>query len=312
MTAFSTASTTTFRARPARSVRRACQTLSPSAWSTDLSQWTLLSRRPPPRDRGGLRVHVALRLVRSTGKGLIPSADAGPLKADFERSPAPPKRRRRLHENRSGARQDRTGFQLAPDEPRPAAARALARRHRKPAHGRDRKLLAAADRTRPAKRRRCRRRRPRRRPPRRPKRPDDDHASEESGGTASPGEAEEAGKGKGTAAATERETRKRKQLRSRAAAAGGRKAMSEHLRSRERYRLEGRLGFGGMSTVHLAFDRGWSGASRSSCSPSTSPRTRPSSRAFGARLRRPRGWCTEHRAGLRLRLRRAQRASTSS
>ena len=59
-----------------------------------------------------------------------------------------------------------------------------------------------------------------------------------------------------------------------------------------RYRLDERLGAGGMSTVYRALDRCSSARSPSSCWPSTWPRTTGSWRASGARRWPPPSWST--------------------
>ena len=94
------APTTTSPAPPARSARRACRTRSPSAWSTvndrESSQpgrQTTLGPSQRPRQSAparccspGCSASRAALLVAcgSSGKGLIPTANAGPLQSDFE------------------------------------------------------------------------------------------------------------------------------------------------------------------------------------------------------------------------------------
>ena len=80
-----------------------------------------------------------------------------------------------------------------------------------------------------------------------------------------------------------------------------------------RYRLEGRLGFGGMSTVHLALDLRLErqvAVKLLAEHLADEPRVRVALPARGAGGRAP--GAPQHRAGVRLRPRRAQRASTSS
>ena len=223
------------RSRGARSALRSCA-----------------SSGRPARRRGR-----AARLLRELRQGPDPHrqrrAAAERLRS---RRPGGAERRRQLHRHRSRDPQDRTGLRRASLDGRRRPAQHAAPGHRKPARPRARAVRPAApqatvttttprtttsttddhhDAHRHAD-------------DQHPNHPDDDAPDlRPRGGTPAPGDEGDARRGQRSGGGGGRR-------RGGAKWAAARKAANEQREIAGRYRLEGRLGFGGMSTVHLALD----------------------------------------------------------
>src|SRR5271155_5398788 len=263
------APSTTWPAQPARFARRACPTHSPSAWSTVNDHARRLAIPPagsalplrPGRHAG--RRDPAARLLRELRRRPDPGGQRRPPAERFRSGRAGSgKRRRGLRHHRISDPQDRTGLLRASFERRCGPTQQASRRHLEAALGCAQPVQAAAcagDRheydledhhhhVHPPDRQLAHHQ---------PEHPDEHHRTPQR-------------RWRHTRARRRSNARfrprtcgrPRRRRRPRQRGRGGRRPGSGQMSDQEstgvqiagRYRLEGRLGFGGMSTVHLAKD----------------------------------------------------------